>query len=100
MVLKGNELRFYRKEGDTNHKVMHCIAGTYLKDITMEEVSQKSRASASKSMVPSSKNSHAASVEESKKNRNKNFYPVKLVIPPNKSRLIFFARTQDQANWI
>ena len=100
MVLKGNELRFYRKEGDVDHKVMHCIAGTYLKDITMEEVSLKSRASAAKSMVPSSKNSQAASAEESKKKSNKNFYPVKLVIPPNKSRLIFFARSSEQSNWI
>ena len=69
MVLKGNELRFYRKEGDDDHKVMHCIAGTYLKDITMDEISQKSRSSAARSMVPSSKNSAAQSIEESKKNR-------------------------------
>lgn len=60
MVLKGNELRFYRKEGDDNHKVMHCIAGTYLKDITMDEISQKSRSSAVRSMVPSANNSSAA----------------------------------------
>ena len=96
MILKGNELRFYRKEGDNDHKVMHCIAGTYLKDITMDEISQKSRSSATRSMVPSAKNSAANSNEESKKSRSKNYYPVKLVIPPNKSRLIFFSKASEQ----
>ena len=96
MVLKGNELRFYRKEGDDDHKVMHCIAGTYLKDITMDEISQKSRSSAARSMVPSVHSAAASNQEESKKNRSKNFYPVKLVIPPNKSRLIFFSKQSEQ----
>lgn len=48
MVLSGNELRFFKKEGDTEHKVMHCLAGTYLKEVTMDEVSEKSKSSASK----------------------------------------------------
>lgn len=41
MVLSGNELRFYRKQGDEEHKVMHCLAGTYLKEISMDEISEK-----------------------------------------------------------
>jgi len=36
MVIMGNELYFYRKMGETDHKVMHCLTGTYLKDMTEE----------------------------------------------------------------
>ena len=43
MKLSGNELRFYRKMGDAEHKVMHCLAGTYLKEVTMDEISEKSK---------------------------------------------------------
>jgi len=45
MALHGNELRFYRKQGDEEHKVMHCLAGTYLKEVTMDEISEKSKSS-------------------------------------------------------
>lgn len=46
MVLQGNEIRFYRKQGEEEHKVMHCLAGTYLKEITMDELSEKSSSKA------------------------------------------------------
>ena len=49
MILQGNELRFFRKQGDAEHKVMHCLAGTYLKDITMDEISEKSKSSGPRS---------------------------------------------------
>ena len=39
MVILGNELYFYRKRGDTEHKVMHCLTGTYLKETSMDELS-------------------------------------------------------------
>ena len=79
---------------------MHCLAGTYIKDVTMDEISEKSKSSASRSKASSAKQSKASSVEESKrrdkeKQRSKNFHPVKLVIPPNKSRLIFFSKHED-----
>ena len=43
--------------------------------------------------------------EESKRRereaiRAKNFHPIKLVIPPNKSRLVFFSKQEDQVQWI
>ena len=95
LVISGNELRFFRKQGDTEHKVMHCLAGTYLKDVTMDEISEKSKSSASRSKQSSQKTT--LTLEESKrkekeKERSKNFHPIKLVIPPNKSRLIFFSK--------
>jgi len=43
MVLSGNELRFYKKQGDEKHKVMHCLTGTYLKLTSMAEMSQKTK---------------------------------------------------------
>ena len=45
MVLSDKEIRFYRKQGDEEHKVMHCLSGTYLKEITMDEISEKSKGS-------------------------------------------------------
>jgi hypothetical protein len=75
MVLTGNELRFYRKQGDTDHKVMHCLAGTYLKDITMDEISEKSKSSAARSKTSGnqSRTSKASSrvSEENYKRREK-----------------------------
>ena len=78
---------------------MHCLAGTYLKDVTMDEISEKSKSSAARSKASSAKHSKM-SAEESKrrdkeKQRSKNFHPIKLVIPPNKSRLIFFSKHED-----
>lgn len=100
MVLTGNELRFYRKQGDDEHKVMHCLAGTYLKQVTMDEISEKSKSSASRSKKTTSSKYSKGSGEESKNGTQKNFHPIKLVIPPNKSRLIFFSKTEDQSNWM
>jgi len=57
MKLQGNELRFYRKQDDEEHKVMHCLAGTYLKEVTMDEISEKSKSSANKSRASSSRQS-------------------------------------------
>jgi len=54
MQLQGNELRFYRKQGEEEAKVMHCLAGTYLKEVTMDEISEKSKSS-SKTKTSSSK---------------------------------------------
>lgn len=104
MVLQGNELRFYRKQGDDSHKVMHSLAGTYLKEITMDEISEKSKSSASRSKASSAAFSKSSSHDEKKREKerqkSKNFHPIKLVIPPNKSRLIFFSKQDDQAQWI
>ena len=86
---------------------MHCLAGTYLKEITMDEISDnKSKSSAGPRSKGAASSSRAASVEENKKrehdqqHHDKTFHPIKLVIPPNKSRLIFFPNVQDQSLWI
>ena len=39
MVILGNELYFYRKKGDAEHKVMHCLTGTYIRETNMDELS-------------------------------------------------------------
>ena len=103
MVLSGNELRFYRKQGDSDHKVMHCLAGTYLKEVTMDEISEKSKSSKAPSRATTrhalSESSNGGGEDskrrEREKARSKNFHPIKLVIPPNKSRLIFFSKLED-----
>jgi len=71
MVIIGNELYFYKRKGDTQHKVMHCLSGTYLKEVTDEVFDQN----------------------------GERFYPLKIVIPPNKSRLTFFSTLQEQQEW-
>lgn len=77
----------------------------------MDEISEKSRSSANRSKNnsvsaknSSSKQSRQSTVEENKRRekerqRSKNFHPIKLVIPPNKSRLIFFSKYEDQQQW-
>ena len=86
MVLQGNEIRFYRKQGEEEHKVMHCLAGTYLKEITMDDLSEKSSAKSS---------SKQSKVTETATDKGKNYFPIKLVIPPNKSRIVFFSKQED-----
>ncbi len=33
LVLIGNELYFFRSHKDKSHKIMHCLTGTYLKEV-------------------------------------------------------------------
>ena len=61
-VLNGNEIFCYRNMQDTKSRVMHCLAGTFVKEI-QEEICPETR--------------------------NK-LYPVKIVLPPNKSRILYF----------
>ena len=65
-LLTGNELYCYRNKEDIKkcepHRVMHSLIGTFIKEIDME-FSQS---------------------------ENCNLYPVKIVLPPNKSRLLYF----------
>ena len=67
MVLHGNELRFYRKQGDEEHKVMHCLAGTYLKEVTMDEISEKSKSSRGTSRKSDHKSTGGSSRHQSSK---------------------------------
>ena len=94
MVLLGNELYFYRKKGDTEHKVMHVLTGTYIRDTTMDELSsKKSKSSKGSQKDESEKGSRSSS------RKNPNYHPLKIVIPPNKSRIIFFSKPDDATKW-
>lgn len=62
-IVQGNELYCYRNKDDTNHRVMHSLVGTFIKDNLPEETN------------PS--NGHL-------------LYPIKIVLPPNKSRVLYF----------
>ena len=61
-VLQGNEIFCYRNAKDPNYRVMHCLAGTFVKEIPQEECPDTRR----------------------------KLYPVKIVLPPNKSRILYF----------
>lgn len=55
---------------------MHILAGTHLK----EEPSQEE-------------------VSSSPTKKSKQYYPVKIVLPPNKSRVLFFESKEDMEMW-
>ena len=71
VVLEGNEIFCYRKKGDQQHRVMHCLAGTFIQEI------------------PSEKDPVS----------NIDIYPVKIVLPPNKSRILYFDNQDQQVTW-
>lgn len=75
-LLTGNELYCYRQRDDIEkgeaHRVMHSLIGTFIKEMPLE-----------------------ASQSE-----GCNLYPVKIVLPPNKSRLLYFKNEYLQLEWI
>jgi hypothetical protein len=36
LILIGNEIYFFRSRSDTQHKIMHCLTGTYIADNDIE----------------------------------------------------------------
>jgi hypothetical protein len=71
-VLSGNEIFCYRDQEDTKFRVMHSLAGTFIKENPAEK-------------DPDS---------------DKLYYPVKIVLPPNKSRILYFDSAQLQKVWL
>lgn len=75
-LLTGNELYCYRQREDIEkgeqHRVMHSLIGTFIKEMP-PEISQSEGC---------------------------NLFPVKIVLPPNKSRLLYFKNEQIQLEWI
>lgn len=61
-MLIGNELFCYRNKGDISHRVMHSLIGTFIKEIPAEF----------------------------SKSENAMLYSVKVLLPPNKSRILYF----------
>ena len=98
------DLAFEVPDDTSSASVAGCLrkaGGTYLKEVTMDEISEKSKSSASKfkasSRQGSDKQSRHSAAElqerrEKQQSKAKHFHPIKLVIPPNKSRLVFFSR--------
>lgn len=70
--LSGNELYFYRKQGDTEHRLMHILTGTFIKEMASE---------------------HSEAEDQ-------DIYPIKIVLPPNKSRILYFLTKDAQALWL
>jgi hypothetical protein len=70
-VIVGNDLFCYRHKGDAAHRVMHSLTGTFIKE-TPPEASQ----------------SEACTL-----------YPVKIMLPPNKSRILYFRDQAVATNW-
>jgi hypothetical protein len=60
--LVGKELYCYRKKGDLEHRVMHSLIGTFYKDVPNEK----------------------------SESENCILYPCKIILPPNKSRILYF----------
>jgi hypothetical protein len=65
-VIVGNDIFCFRRKEDEKHRVMHSLIGTYLKDCDEE------------------------SVKDTVLNVTVTFWPVKIVLPPNKSRVLYF----------
>jgi len=61
-VLVGKELYSYRQKGDPEHRVMHSLIGTFYKE----------------------------SPNEKSESENCTLYPCKIILPPNKSRILYF----------
>lgn len=73
MVL-GNDLFCYRTRDDDKHRIMHSLVGTYLKELPEETINSKDGVEA--------------------------FWPVKIVLPPNKSRVLYFQTKEEQIRWV
>lgn len=71
-VLAGNELYCYRQKGDTEHRVMHSLIGTFIKDLPKEWSNSE----------------------------NSDLYPVKIVLPPSKSRIMYFKSLDNSVEWL
>lgn len=68
--LIGNDLYFYKKKGDSDHKIMHSLKGTFI-EIKPVELDI----------------------------RENQMWPVKIMIPPVKSRVIYFDTEAEQKEW-
>jgi hypothetical protein len=67
----GRDLLCFRKQGDIDYRVMHCLTGTYVEECKTES------------------NPDGGSL----------LYPVKIVLPPNKSRILYFTEKAQQQVW-
>lgn len=73
-VVNGKEAFFYRRKDDKKHKLMHSLIGTYIK--TLEPEKHK--------------------LEDGKEEL---FYSLKIIFPPNRSRVLYFKREANMQYW-
>lgn len=71
-VIMGNDIYCYKKKGDTQHRLMHCLVGTFVKDHP-EELSPGGQSK---------------------------IWPIKVLLPPNKSRILYFTHQDIQQKWL
>lgn len=75
-MIVGNELYCFRNREDLDkgepHRVMHSLVGTFIKE------------------MPNEKSESEAC----------NLFPVKIVLPPNKSRLLYFKEEDLKKLWV
>jgi len=71
-VVVGRDLLCFRKQGDADYRVMHCLAATFVQECSTE-------------VDPDT---------------NAVLYPVKVVLPPNKSRILYFTSQETQKRWL
>ena len=71
-TIVGNEIYCFRYKGDVEHRVMHSLIGTFIKEMPAEY-----------------SNSEGCDL-----------YPVKIMLPPNKSRILYFKQVEMQEKWL
>ena len=71
--LLGNELYFYRRVSDSKHRIMHCLAGTFIKDLGEEKGELEN-----------------PDEFENIKEPELTFYPLKIILTANKNRILYF----------
>ena len=71
-VVMGNELYFYKDRTDDKHRIMHSLVGTFIKEMP----------------------------EESDEEGKYKFYPIKVILPPCKSRVLYFPSQTEQQKWV
>ena len=65
----GNEVYWYKNKNDLSHQIMHCLVGTFIKAMPADRVEQD------------------GDILE--------LWPVKIILPPNKSRILYFGCETD-----
>ena len=72
VVIMGNELYCYKDQKDPTHIIMHSLTGIFVRDLAYE-------------------------IHGDDKMQ---LWPIKLILPPNKSRVLYFATHTEQQKWV
>ena len=71
-TIVGNDLLCYRRKGDSQPRVMHCLLNTFVSE------------------APEERNAKDGFI----------MYPVKIVLPAFKSRYLYFTTHEQQKSWL